>query len=111
VIDLDGKLAKSTQAYQPTVVGVYSTEPGFLGGADEEGNPEDEIPLAIVGVVPVKASAENGAIQPGDMLVASTTPGHAMKAGADAPNGTVIGKALESLDDGSGVILMLVMLQ
>ena len=67
--------------------------------------------LAIVGVVPVKVSAENGAIQPGDMLVASDTPGHAMKADPDAPNGTVIGKALEAFDDSTGVILMLVMLQ
>ena len=34
-----------------------------------------------------------------------------MKADPDSPNGTVVGKALESLDAGTGVILMLVMLQ
>ncbi|MGB9873233.1 MAG: hypothetical protein ACPLYD_16450, partial [Anaerolineae bacterium] len=111
VIGADGKLARSTQPYQPTVVGVYSTRPGFVGGQPEEGKPEGHIPLAVVGVVPVKASAENGPIRPGDLLVASSTPGHAMRAGPNPSVGTVVGKALERLDKGTGVILMLVMLQ
>jgi len=110
-IDLEGILARSTQAYQPTVIGVYSTQPGFLGGASDGDDLTGKIPLAILGVVPVKASAENGSIQPGDMLVASDTPGHAMRAGEDSPQGTVIGKALEALDDGTGIILMIVTLQ
>jgi len=110
-IDLDGQLVRSSQAFQPTVIGVYSTQPGFLGGASEGDDLTGKIPLAILGVVPVKASAENGSIQPGDMLVASDTPGHAMRAGEDSPQGTVIGKALEALDDGTGIILMIVTLQ
>jgi hypothetical protein len=97
------------------VVGVYSTEPGFVAGnkLDEDGNPlePERIPLAVIGVVPVKVSAENGAIHPGDLLVASSTPGHAMKAGANPAVGTVIGKALGSVESGTGVIQMLVMLQ
>jgi hypothetical protein len=111
IIGADGTLARSTQAYQPTVVGVYSTQPGFLGGADEDADLTGKVPLAVVGVVPVKASVENGPIQPGDLLVASATPGHAMKAGPNPPVGTVLGKALEGLDEGTGVIQMLVMLQ
>jgi len=111
VVGADGKLARSTQAYQPTVVGVYSTRPGFVGGQPMEGKPEGHIPLAVVGVVPVKASAENGPIRPGDLLVASATPGHAMRAGPNPPIGTVIGKALEGLEKGTGVIRMLVILQ
>lgn len=111
VVSLDGKLTRSTQAYQPTVVGVYSTQPGFLGGAGEDADLTDKIPLAVLGVVPVKASAENGAIRPGDLLVASATPGHAMKGDPNPPVGTVIGKALERLDEGSSIIQMLVMLQ
>jgi len=111
VVGADGKLARSTQAYQPTVVGVYSTRPGFVGGQPVEGEPEGHIPLAVVGVVPVKASAENGPIRPGDLLVASATPGHAMRAGPNPPQGTVIGKALEGLEKGTGVIQMLVVLQ
>lgn len=108
VIGADGALARSTQAFQPTVVGVYSTKPGFLGGTDEGAAPAGTAPLAVVGVVPVKASAENGAITPGDLLVASATPGHAMRAGAAPPVGTVIGKALTRLNAGAGVITMLV---
>jgi len=111
VVGADGKLARSTQAYQPTVVGVYSTRPGFVGGQPVEGELEGHIPLAVVGVVPVKASAENGPIRPGDLLVASATPGHAMRAGPNPPQGTVIGKALEGLEEGTGVIQMLVVLQ
>jgi hypothetical protein len=111
VIGSGGQLTRSTQAYQPTVVGVYSSQPGFLGGAGEDADLADKIPLAILGVVPVKVSAENGSIQPGDLLVASVTPGHAMKAGPNPPVGTVLGKALEGLNGGTGIIQMLVMLQ
>ena len=111
VIGPDGKLARSAEAYQSTVVGVYSTKPGFVGGSPVDGETGDTIPLAVVGIVPTKVSAENGAIQPGDLLVASATPGHAMKAGSNPPQGTVIGKALEKLDAGTGAIKILATLQ
>jgi hypothetical protein len=110
VIGPDGRLARSTEAYQPSVIGIHSTQPGYLGGGQHRGNP-GYAPVALVGVVPVKASAENGAITPGDLLVASATPGHAMRAGSNPAVGTVIGKALEGLNGGIGTILMLVMLQ
>ena len=110
VVAPDGTLARSSESYQPTVVGVYSTRPSYVGGGRMLGQP-GYAPLAIVGIVPVKASAENGPIAPGDLLVASSTPGHAMKADPNPPVGTVIGKALEGLEDNTGVIQMLVMLQ
>ncbi|MGD8794045.1 MAG: hypothetical protein PVF47_15950, partial [Anaerolineae bacterium] len=110
VVGPSGQLARSTRAYQPTVVGVYSTQPGYLGGGQYRGQ-AGYAPLAVVGIVPVKVSAENGPIQPGDLLVASTTPGHAMVAGPNPPQGTVIGKALAGLEAGTGSILMLAMLQ
>lgn len=110
VINNEGELVRSGEAYQPTVVGVYSTKPSYLGNSQMWGQ-SGFAPLALVGIVPVKASTENGAIQPGDMLVASDTPGHAMRAGTDAPNGTVIGKALANLEADTGLIRMLVMLQ
>jgi hypothetical protein len=59
----------------------------------------------------VKVCTENGAIAPGDLLVASSTAGHAMRAGSSPPQGAVIGKALGSLEEGTGVIQMLVMLR
>ncbi|MFC2029579.1 hypothetical protein ACFLWA_02490 [Chloroflexota bacterium] len=135
VIGPDGQLTRSTQAYQSTVVGAHSTKPGFLGGVPEDAGGNEvqvqqaaqpvahekearvelaangKVPLAIAGIVPVKASAENGPISPGDLLVTSATPGHCMWAGDDPAVGTIVGKALESLDQGTGVIQVLVMLQ
>ena len=111
IIGQDGKLVCSTQPFQTSVVGVYSTHPGFVGGQPVEGDLPDRVPLAVVGVVPVKVSAENGAVVPGDLLVTSSTLGHAMKASPNPPVGTVIGKALGTLAEGKGVIQMLVTLQ
>jgi len=114
----DGQLTRSTAPYQASVAGVYSTKPGFVGGQPVEGEITGAIPLAVVGVVPVKASAENGPIRPGDLLAASSTPGHAMKASPITvngvtfyPSGVIIGKALQGLDEGAGVIQVLVTLQ
>ena len=72
----------------------------------------DEVPLAVVGIVPCKVTAENGPIMAGDLLVTSSTPGHAMK-GTDRGRmlGAVVGKALEPLQKGTGVIQVLVTLQ
>jgi len=62
--------------------------------------------------VEVKASAENGAINPGDLLTTSNTPGYAMKSTDTARDrGAVIGKALEPLRAGKGKIAILVMLK
>ena len=70
----------------------------------------NEIPMAVVGIVPCKVSAENGAISPGDLLVTSSTPGHAMR-DDDPRNGTVVAKALGELSSGTGIIKVLVTLQ
>jgi hypothetical protein len=63
-------------------------------------------------VVPCKVTAENGAITAGDLLVTSGREGYAMK-GTDRKRmvGAVVGKALEPLSRGSGVIEVLVTLQ
>jgi hypothetical protein len=106
----DGHVVRSSEAFQRTVVGVFSTEPGYIANgalADEVGS----APVALMGVVPVKVTAANGAIAPGDLLVASPVPGYAMRGGDNPPQGTVIGKALEALANGRGVIQMLVMLR
>jgi hypothetical protein len=109
VIGADGRLARSTEPGATAVVGVYSTRPGLLGGA--QGSRAGKIPLAVSGIIPVKVSAESGAIRPGDLLVASATPGHAMRAPSDPAPGTVIGKALGGLEHATGVVKMLVMLR
>lgn len=105
---------KSSQPYSTSVSGVYSTKPGLIGRRQTT-DPKDsasEIPMAMVGIVPTKASAENGPIRPGDILVTSSTLGHAMK-GTDRSQftGAIVGKALGSLDSGTGVIEVLVSLQ
>jgi hypothetical protein len=110
-IGSDGSLVRNQAEYASTVAGVYSTRPGFIGGSSDDLDRKGKIPLAIAGIVPVKASAVNGTIRPGDLLVASSNPGHAMKGGANPPIGTVIGKALSPLSSGTGVIKMLVTLQ
>jgi len=107
----DGTLILSSEPFQVSVAGVYSTKPGFVGGQPVEGEAAETVPLAIAGVVPVKASAENGPILPGDLLVTSSLAGHAMKAGFNPPQGTVIGKALGKLEAGTGIIKLLATLQ
>jgi hypothetical protein len=121
-------VVKSAEPRSTLVAGIYSTKPGFLGSERDWDKPTaqpdvesgtytlddmakefNEIPLAVVGIVPCKVSAENGAISPGDLLVTSSTPGHAMR--DDNPKvGTVLGKALEPLTSGTGVIKVLVSL-
>jgi hypothetical protein len=112
VVAADGRLTRSEGAYAANVVGVYSSRPSYLGNARHAEDP-DYVPLALVGLVPVKASAENGPITPGDLLVAGATPGYVMRADPNPPVGTVVGKALEGLDEaqGAGLIRMLVLLQ
>jgi hypothetical protein len=72
---------KATVPYSPRVAGVYSTRPGVLGTdkGGETGVDEDEVPVAVVGIVPTKVSGANGSIAVGDLLVGSETAGHAIK--------------------------------
>jgi hypothetical protein len=63
----------------------------------------------MTGTTLVKVDASYGAIRPGDLLISSSTAGHAMRAEDPAAQGTVLGKALEPLASGRGLIRMLVM--
>ena len=108
-----GNFVKTSEPYSTSVAGIYSTKPGVLGrrSTDPE-TAKTDVPMAMVGIVPAKVSAENGPIKPGDLLVTSATLGHAMK-GTDKTQmiGAIVGKALGSLDGGTGVINVLVSLQ
>jgi hypothetical protein len=106
-------LTLSHTPYSTRVAGIYSTKPGVLATPHSINETLDgEIPLAIVGIVPCKVTAENGAVREGDLLVSSSRPGYAMK-GTDRHRmlGAVVGKALEPLSMGRGVIQVLVTLQ
>ena len=108
------QIALANRPYSKLVAGIYSTQPGLLGTTHTMFDKQltEEIPLAVVGVVPCKVTNVNGPIRPGDLLVASSTPGYAMK-GTDRNRmlGAVVGKALEPLDAGKEVIQVLVTLQ
>jgi hypothetical protein len=111
----DRHLALSSHPYATLVAGIYSTKPGVLASPhhiEEESSKSSEVPLAVVGIVPCKVTAENGSIARGDLLVTSSLPGYAMK-GTDRRRlvGAVVGKALEPLAAGQGVIEVLVALQ
>jgi len=107
-------VTKSSGSYSTMVAGIYSTKPGVVGRRQttDPKTSTTEIPMAMVGIVPTKVSAENGPIQRGDLLVSSSTPGYAMK-GTDRSRmlGAVLGKAMGNLDSGAGVIEVLVTLQ
>jgi hypothetical protein len=109
-----GQFLKSNEPYSTMAAGIYSTKPGYVGTLREANDPANanEIPMAMLGRVPTKVTAENGPIQVGDLLVTSSTVGYAMK-GTDRSRltGAVIGKALSSLDSGTGTIMVLVTLQ
>lgn len=122
-------VTKSTEARSKLVAGIVSSKPGFVGVSADWNNASaidmpggDEgierhkigeveiVPMAIAGIVICKVSCENGPIEPGDLLVTSTTPGCAMR--DDNPQvGTVLGKALEGLASGTGKIKVLVTLR
>jgi len=115
VIDAErsGQFLKSTEAYSTLISGVYATKPGVTGRRQpKDKSSDDEVPMAMIGIVPTKVSTENGPIHRGDLLVSATTPGFAMK-GTDHSRmmGAVIGKALAPLETGSGVIEVLISLQ
>jgi hypothetical protein len=105
-------VTKSNQAYSRLVAGIFSTKPGAIGRRQAVPKSLDEVPMAMIGIVPTKVSAENGPIHRGDLLVTSSTAGYAMK-GTDMSKmlGAVLGKAMGSLESGKGVIEVLVTLQ
>src|SRR5262245_21032564 len=112
-LDSDGVVASDTP-YDTRVAGVVSPRPGVVLG--EPG--QDKVMVAHSGRVRVRVDAGYGSISRGDLLVASPTPGYAMRSepmniGGVAVHrpGTLVGKALEPLSEGQGEILVLLMLQ
>jgi hypothetical protein len=68
--------------------------------------------VALTGKVYCKVDTQYSPIDVGDLLTTSPSPGHAMKASDPSQAfGAVIGKALRSLNEGKGLIPILVALQ
>jgi hypothetical protein len=78
----------------------------------QQGLMEGDRNVALSGRVYVLADSANGAIQPGDLLTTSATPGYAMKVtNHSKAEGAILGKAMTSLAGGKGMVLVLVTLQ
>jgi hypothetical protein len=133
-----GMMRLCDSAADPAVVGIVAGEPGvILGGSsmneiekleidqeekiqvDESEETSEELivefqqthaPIALSGIVQCKVDAGYGAIQAGNLLTTSQTKGHAMRSN-DHAAGTIIGKALEPMDAGTGLIKVLVMMR
>ncbi len=113
VMDLTQKgfVRRCTTLADPLVMGIAAgpAEGCKAGQREEERFAPARVPVASFGIVSCKVDAGYGPIHEGDLLVASPLPGHAMKAQRPIEAGTVIGKALEPLASGTGLIKVLVM--
>jgi hypothetical protein len=116
VVDAEGNnhVLASGKAYDTSVAGVISAQPGLTLGEAGEG----KALVATTGRVKVKVDATRAPIRAGDLLVTSDVAGVAMRSEPVSLGGvsmhrpgTIIGKALEPLEKGTGEILVLLSLQ
>jgi hypothetical protein len=97
-----GELRRATSGADPGVVGIVAGDAGSVW--------RESAPVALAGAMLLcKVDATYGAIAVNDLLVASPTAGYAMRAGEHPAQGTVVGKALESREAGTGTIRVLAM--
>jgi len=114
VIDREGVLSESHEAYDKKVAGVVSGagnhKPGIV--LDKQAAGANRLPIALIGKVYCKVDTASSPIEVGDLLTTSPTPGHAMRAGDPSRAfGAVIGKALRPIRNGRGLIPILIALQ
>jgi hypothetical protein len=114
VIDPDnpGKLVTSDTPYDRKVAGIVAGANG-MGSAVRLGAGQFDHDVALAGRVYCNVDTTYGAIQPGNLLTTSPTPGYAMKVtDYTKAQGAILGKAMEPLKQGDkGQILVLVTLQ
>ncbi len=113
IIEPGELLALDPQRSSELVLAAEPADPGVIGVAMDRAVEIEgrlHVPVISHAFAEVKADAGYGAIHAGDLLTASGTPGHAMRSGDPRP-GTVIGKAIEPLEAGTGVIRVLLMMR
>ena len=113
VIDHDGALRQSSEAYDTKVAGVISGAGTYRPGIvlDKQPGSSGRLSVALIGKVFCKVDSGHGPMAVGDLLTTSPTAGHAMK--ANDPTlafGAVLGKALKPWNGGRGLIPILVTL-
>ena len=114
VLDDDGRIRASSEAYDDRVAGVLSGAEGFKPGLllDFRAGVSHRRPVALMGKVFCQTDAGHGPVRAGDLLTTSPTPGHAMRvADKSRALGAILGKALRPLAEGRGLIPILVMLR
>ncbi len=110
-----GDLLISNEAYDKKIAGIISgagdLKPGLI--LNQESHSSDmDIPVVLAGRVYCLVDATYGAVNPGDLLTSSETPGYAMKVeDFTKAQGAIIGKAMSSLIKGKGLVLVLVSMQ
>ena len=111
----EGELEVTKTAKDKKVVGIISGANGIETGMimGQKGTIADgDYPIALTGRTYVLANTENGSIEPGDFITSSSQPGYGMKVNkVRRAQGSIIGKAMTSLIDGPGYVLVLVNLQ
>lgn len=114
VLSDDATLRTSAHPYDKRVAGVISGAGDYRPAIvlDKQPTQGNRSPVALLGKVFCKVDARYGAIEVGDLLTTSDTPGHAMKAAdPSCAFGAVIGKALRPLKEGQALIPILIALQ
>jgi hypothetical protein len=111
VIGDHGKLTVTREGYDSRIAGVVSgagsLRPAIL--LNRVSSAQRRMPIALIGRAYCKVDATFARIKPGDLLTTSPTPGYAMKVLDRAKTaGALLGKALEGLENGRGLIPILV---
>src|SRR5690606_27952695 len=109
-----GKLQVGRQAYDRRVAGVVSGANGVQPGISlrQDGMLADGRNVALTGRVYVRAHAQHGAIEPGDLHTTFPPRGHAMQVVDHArAQGAILGMAMSPLAEAQGTVLVLVTLQ
>ena len=90
------------------ISGAGGMNPGILM-TQAESEADEAYPVALTGRVYALADASVEPIRPGDLLTTSDTPGHAMKVSDyTRAQGAIIGKARSAVEEGRGLVLVLV---
>ncbi len=107
-----GKVTKASHT-NSNLIGVFTSAPGALIGQRSNSIQlgigtnvmsaldSDEVPVALIGRVPVRVSLENGPISIGDRLSVSSTPGIAAKATSAGMTAGIAMEPLTSISSGS----------
>ena len=114
ILDSTCVLQVCRQEYDKRVVGVLSGAGPYRPALilDRTSTTKERMPVALFGKVYCKVDANYAPIEVGDLLTTSLTAGHAMKAVTpERAFGAVIGKSMQALNSGQGLIPILVALQ